>query len=332
MNMFFREPLYGLLFLLIPAILIYSKSKRRSGALTYSKIPGSGQSGASWRVRFLPALDVVWTIILILVILGLMRPQKGLGEIRVTGEGVDIVLAIDVSTSMRAEDFSIDGQRRNRLDVVKEVVKEFISNRFGDRIGVVVFAGEPYTLSPLTWDHDWLIRQLDNVKTGMVEDGTAIGSALITACNRLKNFEAESKMIVLLTDGVNNAGDVSPETAAEVAKTLGYKVYTIGAGTKGPVPYPVESFGRTIYQNVQIDIDDELLEMVAETTGGKYFRATDTKSLQNIYAEIDRLEKTELEMSKFTKYEDLYVFFIIPALILLVVEIILRETVFRRLP
>ena len=255
-----------------------------------------------------------------------MRPQKGLGKSALRRSRHRL---IDVHQHAGGR---FQSRQKEQLDVVKEVVKEFISNRFGDRIGVVVFAGEPYTLSPLTWDHDWLIRQLDNVKTGMVEDGTAIGSALITACNRLKNFEAESKMIVLLTDGVNNAGDVSPETAAEVAKTLGYKVYTIGAGTKGPVPYPVESFGRTIYQNVQIDIDDELLEMVAETTGGKYFRATDTKSLQNIYAEIDRLEKTELEMSKFTKYEDLYVFFIIPALILLVVEIILRETVFRRLP
>jgi Ca-activated chloride channel family protein len=330
--MFFQEPLYGLLLLIIPIIVIYSKTRRRSGTIAYSRTSSFQRIGVSWRARLLPLLDALRVIVLVLVILGLMRPQKGLDEIRVTGEGVDIVLAIDVSTSMRAEDFEIDGKRQNRLYVVKEVVEEFIANRPGDRIGIVVFAGVPYTLSPLTWDHDWLIRQLDNVRTGMVEDGTAIGSAIVTALNRLKESDAKSKVVVLLTDGLNNAGDVPPETAAEAAKALGYKIYTIGAGTKGLAPYPVESFGRILYQDVKIDIDDELLESVAEATGGRYFRATDTDSLRSIYAEIDRLERTEIEMPKYMEYEELFRFFVIPAMILLVVEFILRETIFRRLP
>lgn len=330
--MFFREPLYGLLLFIIPVIVIYSRSKRRSGTIAYSRTLSFQRTGASWRVRFLPALDVLRVIVLVLVILGLMRPQKGIDETRVTGEGIDIVLAIDVSTSMRAEDFEIDGKRQNRLYVVKEVVEEFITSRPGDRIGIVVFAGVPYTLSPLTWDHDWLIRQLDNVKTGMVEDGTAIGSALVTSLNRLKESDAKSKIVVLLTDGLNNAGNVPPETAAEAAKALGYRIYTIGAGTKGLAPYPVESFGRVIYQDIRIDIDEELLEAVAETTGGRYFRATDTDSLRNIYAEIDRLETTEIEMPKYMEYKELFRYFVIPAMIILVLEFILRETIFRRLP
>lgn len=330
--MFFREPLYGLLLLIIPVIMIYCKARRRHGTIAYSETKGLERLGTSWRVRLMPVLDVLRVLALVLVVLGLMRPQKGLHEVRVTGEGIDIVLAIDVSTSMRAEDFEIDGKRENRLNVVKKVVEEFIENRPGDRIGIVVFAGVPYTLSPLTWDHDWLIRQLQNVETGMVEDGTAIGTALVTALNRLKESDAKSKVVILLTDGVNNAGDVPPETAAEAAKALGYKVYTIGAGTKGLVPYPVESFGRIIYQNVRIDIDDELLEEVAETTGGKYFRATDTDSLRSIYAEIDKLERSEIEMPKYMEYEELFRYFVIPAMILLVLEFILRETVFRRLP
>lgn len=330
--MFFREPLYGLLLLIIPVIIIYSRVKRECGTVSYSKTSSFQKTGASWRVRFLPLLDALRVIALVLVILGLMRPEKGIEEVRVTGEGIDIVLAIDVSTSMRAEDFEVDGKRQNRLYVVKEVVEEFITNRPGDRIGIVVFAGVPYTLSPLTWDHDWLIRQLDNVKTGMVEDGTAIGSALVTSLNKLKESDAKSKVVILLTDGLNNAGSVPPETAAEAAKALGHKVYTIGAGTKGLAPYPVESFGRVFYQDVKIDIDEELLQAIAETTGGKYFRATDTDSLRSIYAEIDRLETTEIEMPKYMEYKELFRYFVIPAMIILVLEFILRETIFRRLP
>lgn len=287
----------------------------------------------SLKVRFQPLIPLLRALVLILLIIALARPQLGVRKERVIEEGIDIILAIDVSTSMLAEDFTIDGKRYNRLDIVKRVLEDFIPRRFNDRLGMVVFAGRPYTVAPLTWDQDWLLQRLAELEIGMVEDGTAIGSAIMTSLNRLKDSEAKSKVLILLTDGKNNRGEIQPEVAAEAAKALGIRIYTIGAGSRGPVPYPVQdSFGRKFYQKVRIDIDDELLTEIAEKTGGHYYRATDTEELYKVYEEIDKLEKSKIEMTEFYRYKEFYPYFILWALIFLSIEIILKNTVMRRLP
>ena len=270
---------------------------------------------------------------LVLLAVALARPQQGLESSRLKHEGIDIVLVVDVSGSMLAEDFEWHGQRRNRLDVVKAVVKGFIAERSHDRIGLVVFGGRAYTQCPLTLDHGWLLKQLDRVEIGMVEDGTAIGSGVATGLNRLRHSKAKSRVMILLTDGVNNAGTLSPEAAAELAKTLEVKIYTIGAGTTGLAPFPAKDmFGRTVYQQVNIPVDDEGLTRVAQVTGGQYFRATDTESLRNIYAQIDRMEKTHFEQPHYLVQKEWYPWFVVVALVLILVEIGMSETMLRVLP
>ncbi len=270
---------------------------------------------------------------LIFLVTALSRPQQMLEETKITSEGIDIVLALDTSTSMLAEDFKLEGQRVNRLEVVKNVVSEFISNRNSDRIGIVAFASRAYTVSPLTLDYGWLMQNLDRVKIGMIEDGTAIGSGMSSALNRLQDTEAKEKVIILLTDGRNNAGKISPLTAAEAAEALNIKIYTIGAGTKGLAPYPAEDFfGNRIYRQVKIEIDEESLQKIARKTGARYFRATDTDSLRKIYEEIDGLEKTPIEEKGYTEYRELFHLFLIPGLLLLIIEIILKNTLLRRIP
>ena len=269
----------------------------------------------------------------IFLVTALSRPQQMLEESKIVSEGIDIVLALDTSTSMLAEDFKLGGERANRLDAVKNVVSEFISNRHSDRIGIVAFASRAYTVSPLTLDYGWLMQNLDRVTIGMIEDGTAIGSGMSSALNRLKDTEAKEKVIILLTDGRNNAGKISPLTAAEAAEALKIKIYTIGAGTKGLAPYPAEDFfGNRIYRQVKIEIDEESLQKIARKTGARYFRATDTESLKKIYEEIDELEKTPIEEKGYTEYRELFHLFLIPGLLLLIIEIILRNTVLRRIP
>jgi Ca-activated chloride channel family protein len=270
---------------------------------------------------------------LFLIVLALARPQSAIKETVVETEGVDIVLVADVSTSMLAEDFEINGVRKNRLEVAKKVMGEFIERREHDRMGMVAFAARAYTVSPLTLDHDWLLQNLDRVEIGIIEDSTAIGSGITSALNRLKNSKAKSKVAIILTDGINNAGRISPLTAAEAATTLHVKIYTIGAGTKGFAPYPMKDvFGNTVYQQVQIPIDDDALKRVAEKTGGRYFRATDTEELRAIYGEIDSLEKTKIEEKGYTEYKELFLIFLIPGLIILLLEIALRNTMLRTLP
>jgi len=289
----------------------------------------SHQSHPTW-LR-LPALLRV--VALALVVVALARPQQGLESSRLRTEGIDIVLAVDVSGSMLAEDFTLRGARRNRLDVVKDVVKEFVEHRVNDRIGLVVFGGRPYTQCPLTLDHGWLLSRLDHAQIGMVEDGTAIGSGIATALNRLRRSKANSRIVVLLTDGVNNAGAVTPDAAAQLAKTLGIRIYTIGAGTKGLAPYPAtDMFGRRVYQQVKIDVDDEGLTTIARLTGGHYFRATDTESLRTIYHEIDRMETTTLEQPQYASYKEWYPWFVIPAMLLLLAEVVVAGTWLRVLP
>jgi len=265
-----------------------------------------------------------------LLILAFARPQLGNTTTEIEASGIDILLAVDVSGSMEALDFTLKGDAANRLDVVKSVMHTFIMERPNDRIGLLAFSGRPYMVSPLTLDHDWLVQRLDSLSIGMIEDGTAIGSAIGSGLNRLRDRDAKSRIMILLTDGMNNAGTVPPLVAAEAAETLGIKVYTIGAGTRGEAPMPVKDrFGRKRLMRVRVDIDDETLGQVAEMTGGRYFRATDTKSLEKVYQEINTMETTTRNIKKFENYRELYSWFVFAALFFLGIEIMLGR---RRLP
>ena len=279
------------------------------------------------------SLLILRAIVVVYILFALARPQVPVQKEKITSEGIDIILATDTSTSMLAEDFTFAGQRQNRLYVVKRVVEDFIKVRHNDRIGIIAFAGRAYTVSPLTLDYNWLINNLDRIRIGMVEDGTAIGSAIITSLNRLRQSKAKSKVIILLTDGRNNAGNISPQTAAHAASALGVKIYTVGAGTKGLAPYPVEDFfGNKAYQPIKIDIDDQMLTRIAKVTAGEYFRATDTESLKNIYKNIDRMEKTPIEETGFTEYKELFPNVLLAGLGILMLEIILSQTLLRKIP
>jgi len=268
-----------------------------------------------------------------LIIVALARPQLGRSTSTVEASGVDMILALDCSGSMEALDFKVNGQPIDRLKVVKAVVEKFIDARPNDRIGLVGFAGAPYLVSPLTLDHDWLDQNLDRVQVGTVEDGTAIGAALATSVNRLRDQPGKSKIVVLLTDGQNNSGKIMPETAAQAAKALGVKVYTIGAGARGEAPMPVtDAFGNRRLAMATVDVDEETLQKIADETGGKFFRATDTESLAAIYGEIDRMEKTTHQLKKFEHRSELAAWAIVPALALLGTGVGLTHTRFRRLP
>ena len=271
--------------------------------------------------------------VLALLIIGLARPQLGRSNATVQASGVDMMLAVDVSGSMKSLDFKVDGQPVSRVDVVKAVVGKFIEARPNDRIGLTEFAHAPYLVCPLTLDHDWLLRNLDRVQIGHIDDGTGIGSAIASCVNRLRDQPGKSKIVVLLTDGQNNCGKVSPLIAAEAAKALGVKVYTIGAGVRGEAPMPVtDSFGRQQIVMVPVDVDEATLQKIATETGGKFYRATDTDSLEKIYAEIDRLEKTTHTLKKFESQRELFPWALVPALGLIGLGIGLAQTRFRRLP
>jgi Ca-activated chloride channel family protein len=284
-------------------------------------------AGAGRRRLWLPILRAA---ALGLGIVALARPQAGAGETRVHREGVDVVLAVDVSGSMLSEDLA---PHTSRLDVVKQVVKDFVDARPDDRIGLVLFAGRPYTQAPLTLDHAWLLQNLARAKVGMIEDGTAIGSALATAVNRLRASTAPAKFVVLLTDGQQNAGRVTPETAADAAAALGIKVYTVGAGTRGTAPYPMRDlFGNVVYRQVPVDVDEETLQRVAKITGAQYFRATDERSLRQIYAAIDEAEKSPAEAPEFAEWRELAPWLLWPMLALVLLETGLAHTRLRTLP
>ncbi len=330
--MSFRDPLWFAA-MLLPLLVLWVMRWVGRPRMRFPSTTGLESATHQSHPRWLRLPTVLRLVALALVIIALARPQRGLESSRLQAEGIDITLAVDVSTSMLAEDFTLHSARRNRLDVVKDVVKEFVEHRPNDRIGLVVFAGRPYTQCPLTMDHGWLLSQLDRVEIGMVEDGTAIGSGIATALNRLRHRQTHSRLIVLLTDGVNNAGTVMPEAAAQLAKTLGVRIYTIGAGTKGVAPYPAtDVFGRRVYQQVKIEVDDEGLTKIARLTGGQYFRATDTESLRTIYHEIDRMETTTIEQPQYVSYKEWYPWFIIPAMLLVLCEVVVGETWLRVLP
>lgn len=259
------------------------------------------------------------------LIMALARPQSSTSWQDVTTEGIDIILAMDVSGSMLAEDF-----KPNRLEASKSVAMDFISGRPGDRMGLVLFSGESFTQCPITTDHAVLKNLFKDVKNGMIIDGTAIGLGLANAINRLKDSKAKSKVVILLTDGENNRGEIPPMTAAEIAKAFGIRVYTIGVGTRGEAPYPFRSpFGGIVYQNVEVKIDEPLLTQIAGMTGGKYFRATDNKKLKAIYEEIDKMEKSKIEVQEFRKKNELFFPWVLMAGIFLFLEFVFRNTYFR---
>jgi len=329
----FANPWLLLLLLLLPILAWLKGRVGGTAGVTFSTTDLLAKIGRRQRNRAGAILAGLVYLSLALFIVALARPQLGRVTTKVQATGVDIMLVLDVSRSMLAEDFTIGNRRANRIDAVKLVTEQFIRARPNDRIGLVAFAGRPYLVSPLTLDHDWLIRNLERLRIGLVEDGTAIGSAIVAASNRLKDKEAKTKLIVLLTDGDNNAGKVQPLTAAEAAKALGIRIYTIGAGTDGEAPFPFQNaFGRTIYRNVLVNFDERILGEISAMTDGQYFRATDTNSLRSIFSEIDKLEKSKVEVERTTNYRELYHWVLIPALAILLFEILLSHTVWRRLP
>lgn len=293
-------------------------------ALASGGVPRSAAGG----FRFLPVL-----LGMALLLIALARPRLGKGATEVEFSGIDILLTLDVSGSMEAMDFKLNGQPVNRLEAVKDVVAKFITERPNDKIGMVAFAGRPYMVGPLTLDHNWLGQRLKDVMIGQVEDGTAIGSAIASAVDHLKDSEAKSRIVILLTDGVNNAGAVNPETSAEAAKQLGIKIYTIGAGTMGEAPMPVrDPFGGVRYQMQKVEIDEAVLTKVSDLTGGRYYRATDSDSLRKIYDEINLLETTPRKLKKYEDYEELYLVPLVLGIAVMLIGWILEHTVLRRLP
>jgi Ca-activated chloride channel homolog len=329
----FAHPWVLLFLLLLPVLAVLKGRVGGTAGVTFSTTSALSSLGRRRRSRAGALLALLTHLALASLIIALARPQLGRTLTRVEASGVDIMLALDVSRSMLAEDYSIGSQRANRIEAVKKVTEEFIRQRPNDRIGIVAFAGRPYLVSPLTLDHDWLIKNLDRLQVGLVEDGTAIGSAIAAAANRLKDKEAKSKLVVLLTDGDNNAGRVTPLTATEAAKALGIRIYTIGAGTNGEVPFPfTDPFGRTVYRNVLMQYNDELLRQIASVTKGKYFRAADMHTLKDVFNEIDQMEKTKVSVEKTVDYRDLFPMFLLAGLVLLGSEVLLSQTVWKRLP
>jgi len=276
------------------------------------------------------------------LIIGLARPQGGKTTTTVQASGIDIMILLDVSGSMLTEDYFMDGNRTNRLAAVTSVTKKFIQARTNDRIGLIAFASRPYLVSPLTLDHDWLMQNLDRVHIGQVEDGTAIGSAIISGLNRLRDPASKSKVLILLTDGVNNCGKVTPETAAEASKALGIRLYAIGAGTNGIAPVPVFEEntetprlgpdGKPMYVDVQVQFDEAQLKRVAEIAGGHCYRAVDTESMEKIFSEIDQMEKTTVQYKKFEEHKDLFPIFVEAGVLLLSLEMLMSQTIWRSLP
>lgn len=333
MDVTFANPEFFFLLLLIPVIIYWQWKRERHyyAELQIPTIQVFQSIPRSWRQRFRPLLLVLRLLTLIFLTVALARPQATAKGEQVTTEGIDIILAYDISGSMLAEDF-----RPNRVEAAKKVALDFIDGRPNDRIGLVVFAGESFTQCPLTIDHAVLKNLLKDIKSGMIEDGTAIGMGLATAVSRLKDAtagsEVKSKVIILLTDGVNNRGFIDPLTAASIAQSFGIRVYTIGVGTIGTAPYPFQTPFGIQYQNVPVEIDEDLMRKIADLTGGKYFRATDDKKLKAIYEEIDQLEKTKIEVLKWQKRKEEFYSAAAVGGVFLLIELLLSLTVFRKIP
>jgi len=325
----FKNPEFFYLFLiLLPMIAWYIWRQKKSGAsIQFSTDMGFAKIPKNWKYYFRHSVFVLFLASMSFLILALARPQSSNSWQNVTTEGIDIVIALDISTSMLAMDFS-----PNRLEAAKDVATQFISGRPTDKIGLVVFAGESFTQCPLTTDHATVINLFKGIESGMIEDGTAIGNGLATAVSRLKESNAISKVIILLTDGENNRGEIAPVTAAELAKTFGIRVYTVGVGTIGTAPYPMQTpFGIQI-RDVEVKIDEEILGKIAATTDGKYFRATNNTKLAEIYKEIDKLEKSKIDVKEFSKREEEYLKYALAGAFFLIVALFLKTTIFRNIP
>lgn len=329
----FLYPSFLWLLSLIPLLAMLRGRRGPVAAVKYSNADIARQVARETRSRAGRWLAPLNLLALALLIVALARPQLGRSTSTVEASGVDMILALDCSGSMEALDFKLNGKYASRIDIVKSVVSKFIDARPNDRIGLIGFAGAPYLVSPLTLDHDWLDQNMDRIQVGTVEDGTAIGSALAASVNRLRDQPGKSRIVVLLTDGQNNMGKVLPETAAQAAKALGVKVYTIGAGVRGEAPVPVtDAFGNRRLAMAKVDVDEDTLKAIADETGGKFFRATDTESLKAIYGEIDRMEKTKHQLKKFEQRSELFAWALLPALGVLGLGLGLGHTRFRRLP
>ncbi len=325
----FANPELFVLFAIIPLMLLFYffKLRKNKANVQFSATKFLPDQSAEI-IRFVRHLPIVLSLIaLSLLIVALARPQSSLSWQDVTTEGIDIVIAMDISGSMLAEDL-----KPNRLEASKNVAMDFISSRPNDRIGLVTFSGESFTQSPLTTDHAVLKNLFKDVKNGMIEDGTAIGLGLATAVNRLRDSDAKSKVVILLTDGFNTKGSVPPLTAAEIAREFGVRTYTIGLGTNGKAPYPFKTgFGTIAYQNVEVKIDEPTMKEIAQKTGGKYYRATNNRSLEAIYAEIDQLEKSKIEVTEYRKKKEEFFPFAMIAAILLLVDFTLKNTLLKSL-
>ncbi len=326
----FANPyLLWLLVLLAPMIAYYIYRTLQGGAaIRISTIEGVRRAPRTLRYWLRHVPFVLRCAAFVLLVVALARPQDVDEQRRSSAEGIDIMLAVDVSGSMLARDFKPD-----RITAAKEVAGRFIADRYGDRLGLVVFAGEAFTQSPLTTDQSTLQTMLSRIRSGIIEDGTAIGNGLATAINRLRESDAKSKVIILLTDGVNNRGEIAPLMAADIAADMGIKVYTIGVGTRGKAPYPVvDMFGNMSFQPMDVEIDEKTLEGIAERTGGRYFRATDNDKLQSIYDEINQLEKSKVEVTDYTVYHERFLALLLAALGVLLLEFVFSNIILKRIP
>ena len=317
--------LFGLI--IIPLLLIWYifNCNKQQAYVRFSDTDFFKKLPKSWKTYFRHIVFVLEIVAISLFIIALARPQSSSKSQKVNVEGIDIVLAMDISSSMLACDLKPD-----RLEASKIVASDFVEGRPGDRMGLIVFSGETFTQVPLTTDHAMMLNMLKDMKCGMLEDGTAIGDGLASAVSRLKDSEAISKVVILLTDGDNNAGSIDPSTAAEMAKLFGIRVYTIGAGTRGTAPYPVQTaFGGVKYQQVEVNINDALLQQIADETGGKYFRAESKEKLQQIYDEIDKMERSKIEVNEYKRLHEEFYPFAIWGLVLLILSFILKNTIFK---
>ena len=338
----FAQPWFLLLLLAIPLLAWFRGRSGPAAALTFSStaaLRSLGKSSAARAGKFLRALLL---IALAFFAVAMARPQLGKSLTQVEASGIDIMLALDVSGSMLTKDFTIGGEQATRIDAIREVTRKFIEARPNDRIGIIAFAGRPYVVSPMTLDHDWLQKNLERVKIGLVEDGTAIGSGMSAAANRLNDKRSKSRVIVLLTDGENNTGKIPPNTAAEAIKALKIHFYAIGAGINGIAPTPVfnpqngkpvtDMFGNILYQNQRVHFNEAGLKEVAKIADGQFYRATDTKSLEQIFGDIDKLEKTTVSVKKYQQYRDLFPALIATGLGLLLAQLLLAQTIWKKLP
>ena len=330
----FHDPWLLLLLLLLPGWLWRESRAKRDGGLTFSSVAPAQAAASFWTRLGPPILRGLRCLALASFVVALARPQLGRSESKVKTEGIDIVLVVDISGSMQAMDYEKHGQRASRIDAVKDVVRQFVRARPNDRIGLVVFGSRAYVASPLTLDHDWLDRNLDRIRIGLVEGNTAIGAGIGTAVNRLRDTRAKSKVIVLLTDGGENVRNPPALEAAQAAREFNVRVYTIGAGSQGLAPMPLYDAAGNLRgtRMIQADLDENLLKQIASLTGGQYFRAADTESLKKTYSQIDAMEKQQVETLVFEQWQELFPWFLGPGLGFVLLGLALENTRLRRLP